>query len=194
MTIFDLLFVLVFLGGLVSLVVAAILALRGRQPRARRIVRRLGIVVALYVGALLVVSALSPQRVVAVGEDQCSDDWCISVQWVRRDTTRTDIELTIGFRLSSRAGRISQRERFVAAYLRDDQGHRYDPLVQSNAVPFDTLLAPHQSIMATRRFVVPAHAGPVGLVITREGGGWFPRCCIIAEERSLLHRPAVVRL
>jgi hypothetical protein len=194
MTIFDLLFAVLFLTGVGSLTVASIAAVRGRRARALTIARRVGVVAALYFGVVIVVSAFSPQRFVRLGEDQCSDDWCIAVQAVRIDTLGSDTRYEVTFRLSNRARRAPQRERFVAAYLRDTNGHRYAAVRDAAASPFDTLLAAAQTVSVIRRFTVPADARVVGLVVTREGSGRFPRCCIVGDQGSVFHRPAIVKL
>jgi hypothetical protein len=192
---FDLLFLFLFLTAVVSLLVAAVQALRGRGARALTIVRRVGIVAAAYFCVLLVVSAVAPARVLAVGDDHCSDDWCIGVSGARRAATTAGTDYDVDFRLRSRARRVNQREHFVAVYLRGRDGRRYDPVPDARAVPFDTLLHPGETVAAPRRFHVPAGAVVEGAVISRTGGaGWFPRCCIIADEGSLLHRPTIVRL
>jgi hypothetical protein len=81
------------------------------------------------------------------------------------------------------------------AYLRDAAGRRYDADPDTAAVPFDTLLAPGQRVRAQREFVVPTGAVIVGLVFTHEGAGaWFPACCIIGDDGSLLHKRTLVRL
>jgi hypothetical protein len=194
MTLFDLLFALLFLTGLASLVVASVAALRGRRARALAILRRTGLVAALYFAVLILVSALSPQRFVGVGDDQCSDDWCIAVQSVRRDTIPAGERYDVTFRLSSRARRVAQRERFVSVYLRDESGRRDLPVSDASDIPFDTLLGPGQTATVTRRFVVPAQTPIVGLVVAREGGGRFPGCCIVGDEGSLFHRRTIVKL
>lgn len=194
MTIFDLLFALLFLSGAGTLVVATVVALRGHGAQALAILARLGAAAGAYFVVLVAVSAFSPQRVLHPGDDQCSDDWCIAVQAVRGDSTSTGRAYAVTFRLSSRARRVSQRERFVAAYLRGSDGRRYDALADASAVPFDTLLQPGQAIAATRRFVVPLDATATGVVIAREGGGRFPGCCIIGDEGSLFHRRTIVTL
>ncbi len=194
MTIFDLLFVVLFLLALGSLIVALLAAFRGRSGRARSIVRRVGIVVALYFGGLILVSAFSPQRFIRVGDDQCSDDWCIAVQTVRHDSVGSQMRYDVTFRLSNRARRAAQRERFVAVYLQDQHGREYTPVSDSTAVPFDTLLTATHTIAVIRRFAVPTEARIVGLVVTRAGAGRFPRCCIIGDEGSLFHRRTIVRL
>jgi hypothetical protein len=194
MTLFDLLFLVFFLAAAGTLIVASVGALRGRRARALALLRRLSIAAAVYFCALLMVSAFTPQRYIAIGDDQCSDDWCIAVQAVHGETTGLGLQYDVTFRLSSRARRVAQRERFVDVYLRGERGREYAPRAEANAVPFDTLLQPGETISATRRFLVPADASIVGLVITRAGGGRFPGCCIIADEASLLHRRTLVTL
>ena len=194
MTIFDLLFAALVLTGLGVLIVAAVAALRGRRARALVLVRRVGIVAALYFGVLAVVSAATPQRYVRVGDDQCSDDWCIAVQSVRRDSLATEAQYDVTLRLSSRARRVSQREQAVSVYLRDVTGRRYAPFADAGAIPFDTLLTPGQAVLVGRRFAVPRQASIVGLVVAREGWGRFPGCCIIGDEGSLFHRRTIVRV
>ena len=194
MTIFDLLFLLLALLLAGTLIVAGISALRGRAGSARRILARAAIGVAVYLAAVAVVSLASPRRYGRIGDDRCSDDWCIAVAAVRRDTATGGSRYAVTFRLSSRARAISQRERFVVAYLRDATGHRYDALPEPATPPFDVILAPLQALTTTRMFDVPAAAHDVGLVIAREGGGNFPGCCIIGDENSFLHKHTVVRL
>jgi hypothetical protein len=194
MTVFDLLFVVLFLASLGTLIVAAVSPLQGRRGRALVLLRRLGVVLAFYFCALILVSALTPQRFRAIGVDQCSDDWCIAVQSVRRDTTRAGIGYEVTFRLASRARRVAQRQRFVAVYLLDERGGRYAPVTDATEVPFDTLLQPEETLAAIRRFLVPSDARVAGLVVARGGGGWFPGCCIIGDQGSLFHRRTIVKL
>lgn len=194
MTIFDLLFAVLFLSGAGVLVAAAVAALRGRRAHALVLTGRVGIVAALYIGALLVVSAATPQHYLRVGDDQCSDDWCIAVQAVHRETIGSDTRFDVTLRLSSRARRVSQREQGVSVYLRGADGRRYAPVADAAAVPFDTLLAPGDAVPAERRFVVPRRSSIVGLVVARDGWARIPGCCIIGDEGSLFHRRTIVRL
>jgi len=193
-SVFDLLFLVLALAAIGTLLTATVLALRGRGARARGVLRRLGVAAAVYFLMIVIVSAITPQRYARVGDDRCADDWCIAVAAVQRDTTRDAIGYDVTFRLASRARRVVQREHFVGVHLQDQSGRRYDPVADPRAVPFDTLLGPGESIMAHRRFVVPAGADIVGLVVTRDGGGRFPGCCIIGNEGSLFHRHTLIRL
>lgn len=193
MTLLDLLFLALALAGIVTAVVALVAALRGRRARARALMRQMAIVAALYFGTLILVSAFTPQQVLAAGEDDCSDDWCIAVMSARRDSTPAGTLYDVAFRLSSRAGRVSQREQSVAAHLRDSVGRDYAAVPVAGEVPFDTLLHPREVITATRRFVVPAGTPVAGVVITREGGGRFPGCCIIGDNQSFFHRRTIAK-
>ena len=83
--IFDLLFVIVFLGSVVTLASAAIASLRGRRQRALALVVGWATCVAIYLGVVVAVALVSPQRIFAIGEDRCFDDWCVAV----RDVTVT---------------------------------------------------------------------------------------------------------
>jgi hypothetical protein len=193
-TIFDLLFLVLALTLAGAIVTAGIAAVRGRGGGARRIVKRAAIGLAAYFAVVVAVSLASPRRRGRIGEDRCSDDWCIAVTAVKRDSIPGGIRYEVTFRLSSRARGISQRERFVVAYLRDAAGRRYDARPDSTSPPFDVLLAPLQALTTTRAFDLPTDARDVGVVVAREGGGNFPGCCIIGDENSLLHKRSIARL
>jgi hypothetical protein len=193
-TLFDLLFLVSFLVAVITLIVVAVAAVRGRSARAYPLLRRLAIGAAVYFGVLILVSAFTPQRFVSIGNDECSDDWCIAVQAVHRDSTSAAMRYDVRFQLASHARRIAQRERFVAVHLLDERGAKYAPASEPNDVPFDTLLQAGQTLTAVRRFVVPADTKLRGLVIERSGGGRFPRCCIIGDEDSFFHRRTMVKL
>jgi len=170
MTLFDLLFIVLFLTAIGVLAAAMVAALRGRRDRALRRLRRLGIGAGSYMVVVTLVSLVSPRRVAARGEDQCSDDWCIAVTDIARAGTGALDTFHVAFQLSSRARRVTQRERFVVVYMRDRTGRRYDASPQDGQPPFDTQLGAGESITTSRTFAVPAHAAVLGVVVAREGG------------------------
>lgn len=187
MTLFDLLFIVLFLTAVCVLVSCLVSVLRGRAAQAGRRLRTLGVAVLFYMAIVVGVSLLAPRRVVAVSEDQCSDDWCIAVL----GATRTgDSAVAVGFRIASRARRVTQRERFVVVYLRDSDGRRYDPDPAPGQPPFDVELGPGAVVGTQRVFHVPPHAAGLGIVFTRAGDIPFPRCCIIGT--GLFHKDPVV--
>lgn len=190
MTLFDLLFIVLFLTALGVLAAALVAALRGRPDRALRRLRRLGLGTALYMVVVALVSVLSPRRIVALGADQCSDDWCVAVTEITRTGTGARDTYQVTFRLSSRARRVTQRERFVVAYMRDGTGQRYNALPVRGQAPFNASLGPGESLLTIRTFDAPAHAVGLGVVVAREGGLGFPGCCIIGE--GPFHKPPIV--
>lgn len=187
MTPFDLLFILLFLTAVGVLVSAVVSALGGQRARAGRRLRTLAVAALIYMGIVTAVSLLTPRHALAFGEDQCSDDWCIAVQAATRVG---DSAIRVTFRVASRARRVTQRERFVVAYLRDADGRRYDPDPAPQQPAFDVALAPGEMVNTERLFRVPPHATGLGVIVTREGDVPFPRCCIIGT--GLLYKDPVV--
>jgi hypothetical protein len=176
MTLFDLIFIAVFLLAVLTLFVAGATAIAGRRVVALRILRVLAVGVGLYLAAVIVVSLLLPREILEVGDDKCYDDWCIGVASSEHASSGSELLYHVTIRLSSRARRVSQRENGIVVYLRDSRGRRFDAVPRSAQVPFNQLLLPQQSILADRIFAVPADAQDVGLVIAHEGGfpiGWF---------------------
>ena len=191
MTIFDLVFILCFFAMIIALSAAVFFALQGQPERPRRILRRLGVAVAIYACILVLTSAFSAQQFAAIGARQCSDDWCLTVSGARTQPLGATTAVNVDFRIESRAGRVDQREGAVAVFLRDAAGNRYAPVADPAAVPFDTLIHPGQVIDTSRRFVLPSGTPIAGIVIAREG---IPECCIIGDEGSFFHRQTIVRL
>ena len=189
MTLFDLLFIVLFLLGVGVLVSALVTALRGHAAAALRRLRTLALATLAYMAIVAAVSLLTPRAEVAVGEDQCSDDWCVAVH----DASQlTDSSAVITFRVSSRARRVTQRERFVVVYVRDAAGRRTDPDPSPDQPPFDVALAPGASVFTRRMFRVPRNTRGLGVIVTREGDVPFPRCCIIGT--GIFHKDAIVPL
>jgi hypothetical protein len=190
MSIFDLLFIALFLATVVVLLVAGFNAIRGRSSRAIRILGNYLICAGLYLGTVVLVSVFSPRRVVAMGEPRCFDDWCIAVEGIERVPMENGTSYVAKLRVSSTARRVSQRENNVVVYMTDDRDIRYDPIADRGAVPLNVLLLPQQSVATDRIFHLPADAHPVGIVIGHQGGfpiGWF----IIGDE-AWFHKPAIV--
>jgi hypothetical protein len=125
-TAFDILFILLFVAVVGSLLYALAAAATGHRSTAGKLLRRLAATVLAYLAVVYVVAVLSSGRVLALDENKCSDDWCIAVSGVREGSDSSARMYDVTFRLSSRARRISQRERGVVVYMRDANGHRYD--------------------------------------------------------------------
>jgi len=190
MSIFDLVFIVLFLASVVTLLTAAVLALRGHRSRAVRTLRNYAICFAIYMTVVFIVALATPQRVYTVGEDRCFDDWCIAVEAADRSPAPEGILYTVTLRMSSQARRVNQREKGLRVYLIDDRGRRFDPRPDPAATPFDVMLAPGQAVRTKRVFLVPPDAHEVGLALSHEGPGWL----IIGEDGNPLHKRAVMRL
>ncbi len=172
-------------------------------------VRRLGVVLATYVGAyaiiLVLVSLLGPQRVVPMHEPRCFDDWCLSVEGVERRAAIGTVRARGTFWLvtvevSSRARRVSQRARDAAVYLVDPRGRRIDPSPYGQRAlesasgagePLDSTVDAGESFTHTVVFDVPVDVTELGLVTAH---GTFPGRIVIGDDQSFLHRPTIVGL
>ena len=192
MTPFDLLFLLCAGAALITLGIAVFAMLGGRPQVARRLLSRLLFCTIAYFAVLLSVSLTTSQQYKRIDEAECSDDWCMAAHAVQRDSTAANTDYLVTFRIENRARRAAQREQFVAVYLLDSAGAKFYP-TSDNAVPFDTLLQPGEVLDVVRRFTTPPDARMIGAVVTRDGAGWFPRCCIIGEQGSLFHKHTVVK-
>ena len=186
MNIFDLLFLALVLVTCLTLLAAAGFAIAHHGQQSLRLLRRLGFGAALYFAVVIVVSLIAPRRTFNLGDSQCFDDWCIAAT----SASHTGNSYVVGLRISSRARRVSQRERDVLIRLVDGDGQTYAPLQTSDA-DVSQLLAPGESLDFTRTFSVPSNAPDPQLVISHGGFpiGWF----IIGYD-SWFRKPQLIHL
>lgn len=194
MSLFDLLFILLFLASVLTLIVAAVYAIGGRGGAALAIVRRWAVCFAIYMGIVVAVALTAPKREIALGTDRCNDDWCIAVEKHQKMPSGDRTVYAVTFRVSSHALRVMQREKGVSVYLMDDRGRRFDPVPAPSEIPFDVQLAPGQAVETVRSFEVPNDARGVGAVMAHEGSYCFPGCFIIGEDANPLHKRTVFLL
>jgi hypothetical protein len=194
MTIFDLLFLVELVLAIAALVTAGVAAFRGRHAEALAILRKLVFSAAVYVGLVYMVTVLSKPVVLRVGDPQCSDDWCVTVEGVKPTLKNQVAAYDVTLRLFSRARRVAQRELVAKdVYLVDANWRRYDPVLTGAEVPLNTLLQPGESVMTRRRFELPADAHGIGLMVDRRQPLVLPICLIIGECGAF-HRGTIVRL
>lgn len=193
MTIFDLLFALLFLCTLVLLMIAAVSALRRKAKAAVRCLAILVGVHAIYFTTLVAASLSTKGQVLAPAEVLWSDDWGIAALSASVDlnTTAAATHL-VNLQITSRAGRIAQREHGVQLYVTDDSGHRYDAIPDLSSGQTDALLQPKETISLARAFKLPADAKNPRLVISR--GVSFPGIVIIMGNDSMFHERPSIRL
>jgi hypothetical protein len=171
LSLFDLLFLCIVLGSFITLLTIIAAALGGKRYRALVLLRAWGTFIALYLVSVSAVRSTLPVRVLAIGDPQCSDDWCITVANVSRNVSAFGTEYVVDLQLTSRARRVAQRENGLIVYLTDAHGNRYNPLPDPSALPLDVLLQAGESVTAKRKFEVPDNAGRLDLVVTHEGFG-----------------------
>ena len=185
MTLYDLLFFVLFFGVLGTLALAGMLSLLGHKRASRMLFGALTIFPVAYVCTWVAVAALVKQKPLGVGDPQCVDNWCIAVENVEtapRDSTNVyDVTLC----LFSRANRTPTSFGAHAAaddqtdvYLLDGQGRRYNPLPHASEIPLNVRLQPGQAVRTRRTFAVPASARGIGLL---PAGGSFGACPMIGE-------------
>ena len=188
MTVFDLLFIVVFLLTTGMLAAATVAAIRHGYSTAVSRLRTLALFLAGYLTLVVLASVLSPAKVVPIGQAQCFDDWCISVDSIQRTQVTDGSLYDVGLTLHSRARGRAQRENGVSVHVLDEHGRTHAPVVVSDDIPLNVMLAPGETVMATRRFYLPRDARNPGLVVAH---GRLPGLFIIGDEQSLLHKPSV---
>jgi Domain of unknown function (DUF4352) len=208
-TIFDLVLLLAVLGCLLALSALFYFLLRRKWMLARRVSLALGSFLVLYAGVLLSVSLLSPQHTLAMHQDRCFDDWCLSVERVVQQPSagaspmlvaaRGEFSL-VTVRVSSQAKGVTQRALDVQVYLLDASRQRYDPspagqqaldATGQGGSPLSSELAPGGSFTRTIVFDLPKGSSHLALVVTH---GLFPDLLVIGSEQSFLHPPTIIEL
>ena len=153
------------MASVITLAMAAYAAIRGRAPRAFSILGVWLACAAVYMGISVAVAFFKPQRIIAVGEPWCFDDWCLTVE----NAKRADAIYNVDFRISSDAKRVTQHANGAWIYVRDENDRHYKPLPDPAQVSLEVELGPGQSVAAKRSFNVPANVHELGLV-TGHGG------------------------
>jgi hypothetical protein len=175
MMIHDLLFLAVVLVSAVTLVGVVILTMSGHGHRALRVLTAWGIGAAVYIAIAAAVSLTLPLKVFHLGDLQCEDDWCLSVESANRVSPEI-YEVTL--RMISQARRVSQRNNNgLTVLLTDDRGTRYPQSSAPGEPPFNVLLQPSESVKTVRRFHIPKDAKGLGLIVGPQT--WLP---IIGRE------------
>jgi hypothetical protein len=181
--------------GLGALGVSVSLMRREREKALRGMARIAGVWV-VYLAAVVTVSLVQPQRVAAMGEEQCFDDLCFVVVGVDevpgfliRDGSRL---VRVSVRVRNRGQSKAQSEGLIRAYLVDGQGRRWDESAGVNGVRLTARVAAGDSVVSEPIFKVTSDATGLGLVFTR---GWRQSgVLVIGDSDSWLHRRTVVKL
>jgi hypothetical protein len=150
----------------------------------------------VYVVALVTVSLVQRQRVVAMGQEQCFDEMCFAVVGVEevpgfliRDGSRL---VRVSVRVSNGGLGRAQSERLIRAYLLDARGRRWEESEGVSGVRLTARVAAGDSVVSELVFKVAGDATGLELVLTH---GWKqPGVLVIGDSDSWLHRRTVVKL
>lgn len=189
-------FLLFVLAGWTVIGVAGVaISLRRRErPKALRNFLWIIAVWAIYMTVLVWSSRTQPQKVVALGQDQCFDEMCFAVTGaqdlpgVAGDGSRL---VRVSVRISNRSKK-TQSDNLIRAYLVDGQGRQWSESVAVSGVRLAARLAAGGSAVSEPVFKVPRDDAGLALVFTH-GHGW-PGALVIGDSDSLRHRRTVVEL
>jgi hypothetical protein len=204
---FEILFLLLVAITFVTLIVVIGMALATRSCTAKKLLKTLGIGWGVYLAIVLVVAAVTPQRVIPMNHDLCFDEMCFAVvnlqtasqlgppgQSVRADGTFYIVTV----RASSRARGRAQSEHGLHALLWST-GNTYQVSTKGQAAwdaahpenaALTVRLRPGEAALSDQVFDVPALSRDFGVVLTN---GFTPGLFIIGEC-PLLHKPTILRV
>ena len=211
MMIFDLIFILLVFTTVGTLIAVVVLLLLRQFKTALKYSLCYGVGLLLYLGLLMAVSLLSPQRVIAMGEERCFDDWCLAVENVsyaqelgpeQLQAQDNDVFGIVTIRLSNQARGRDQRASSTAIHLLDREGQIYN-ITPAGQAAFEagygatseltSTIPLGQSITVVQVFEIPQDAQEMVLTVEHPVGR-FPGLFIIGSEASLWHKPTIVRL
>jgi hypothetical protein len=129
---------------------------------------------------------MTPRRWIALHDEQCFDEWCISVV----DGHRVHSHYQITLRVASHARRRLQRAADADVRLLDTAGNRYEPAL-TTARSLQSMLQPGESFDTLREFGLSSERQALGLDVIH--GAW-PESFIIGDRGSLLHKRTLMRL
>jgi hypothetical protein len=142
---------------LLALAIASMMVL-ARVPRAGRVFSGIAV---FYLGAVAVVSLVTPRTIVSVGDSYCWDLWCLGIQKVNVTPQGQNVLYTAEVSLfadSTNTQRLTadpSGKQFF--YVTDEQGRRF-PIAHSSFADTDITVKPGESVKSALTFVVPADA------------------------------------
>jgi hypothetical protein len=191
------LLLLALVGWMAIGAIGVVISLR-RGERARAL-RHLGWIVAVcaaYFMVLMTASLLQPQKIVAMGQDQCFHEMCFAVMSVEevpgfliQDGSRL---VRVAVRVSNRGHDETHSDKPLRAYLVDAQGRRWDESMGISGVRLTAAVPAGSSVTSEAVFKVAKDASGLVLVLTH--GRWQPGTLVIGGPDSLLHRRTIVPL
>lgn len=208
MSLFDLLFIVLFFATFVILVFILIAVMKGRRRIALRLLCILGASLGAYLLVVALVALASPQKILTQQQSRCFDEMCFSVTDVKvasKIGTGKQTVITGGkfylvtIQVSCHGHGRAQSEAGVGISLVDAAGSTYkvSPAGQRGYEttngpnpPLTVRVRPGESISTVQVFEVPGKTSGVSLHVSHSGPGLF----IIGDDESPLHKPTLIRL
>ena len=174
--------------------------LRGERAKALRGLKWVAVVWVIYLAVLVGVSLKEPQRVMALGQEQCYDEMCFAVTGVeevprflgKNEAGDGSHLVRVTVRVRNTARGKTQAEGLIRAYLVDGQGRQWE---ESKGVSGNRLSAKVEAsgtMVSEPVFKVAGDATGLALVFTH--GSWQPGVLVIGDSDSWLHHKTVVAL
>lgn len=203
MTLYELLFILLFLGSVVSLLLSALL---WRRAASKKILVALASVWSVYLVILAVTDVLSPQKVFKIGEDECFDEMCFAVTGVQTapgqtfnpsDTTASTLYVVKIRATSHSLGRRQAEGGLRGRLYKDDEYINISDAAQKaynaqhgESPKLTQKIAPGESVLVSLVFEVPQRITHPALTLDH---GFTPGYFVI-EESPFFHKPNIHQL
>ena len=206
MTLFELIFILLFLGSVVCLLLCAFFGLVRRKAASKRLLVALASVWGVYLVILAVTDVFSSQKVFKVGEDQCFDEMCFAVADVQTMPAQafdsagaTGSKLYIvKVRVTSHSRGRAQAEGGLRGRLYDEE--KYIDVSDSAQKSYDAqhgespklsgMVAPGESILSVLVFETTSRITHPALTLDH---GFTPGYFVIGES-PFFHKPDIHQL
>jgi hypothetical protein len=205
MTLHELVFILLFLGSVIGLLLSALVLLK-RKAVSRKILVALASVWGVYLVILAVTDVFSSQKIFRVGEDQCFDEMCFAVADVQTmPSQRFDSSATaestlyiVKIRITSHSRGHAQAEGGLRGRLYD--GHEYINVSETAQRAYDAQhgrspklrerITPGECIFSVLVFEVPQGTPHPALTLDH---GFTPGYFVIGES-PFFHKPNIHQL
>jgi hypothetical protein len=203
MTLYELLFILLFLASAIALITVLIMTLTRHRQSAKRLLLSTLTVWGVYLAVLFVSDALEQQQVVKAGDNTCFDEMCfavVSTQQSGETATSSSLPPSSGGKLYAVTVRMTSQSRGRAQAEGGLRGRlyqdgKYFTVSDADQHAFESLhgpspkltqrLDPGQSILSVLVFEVPGEITHPALTLDH---GFTPGYFVIGES-PFFHKP-----
>lgn len=145
-----------------------------------------------YVAAIMLVSMLTPRKIVSIGDGYCWDLWCLGVEQVNATPQGQNILYTAKVRLFSDANRVPASREKNFLYAIDEQGRRFPVFQKLSAFPLDVTVRPSESVTTSLSFFAPPNAKKLYLTGDQVAMPWV--YLYFGSDINPLHRRTLLRI